>query len=224
MPYLSYARSACVPLLLACALTGCNEDYDAPDLQAQPAQAQNQLEPSAPELPTKTINPEPTVDAEPYVSLIAQAAAADSTGTNLVWNAENVSSCEASGAWLGSRDVQGNDQIAHIKGGEHTFALTCNGDHGIAMAMVTVSVHSTPVVWAAPMTNTNGSELTDLAGYNLYYGTEPGAYNQVLPVRDAQQTNLALMLDPGTYYMAMTAYDLEGNESLFSNEVRKVVN
>jgi hypothetical protein len=90
--------------------------------------------------------------------------------------------------------------------------------------MITVSMQSAPIAWVAPQTNTNGTELTDLAGYNLYYGTEPGVYSQILPVRDAQQTNLALVLDPGTYYLAMTAYDLEGNESLFSNEIRRIVN
>jgi len=87
------------------------------------------------------------------------------------------------------------------------------------MAMVTITVESTALAWQPPVQNTNGTALTDLAGYNLYYGTESGRYTQMRPVRDASQTNLELPVEPGTYYLAMTAYDTTGNESELSNEI-----
>ena len=91
------------------------------------------------------------------------------------------------------------------------------------MAMVTVTVECTSLAWEAPASNTDGTELTDLAGYNLYYGTEPGQYSQVRSVRDPSQTELELPVEPGTYYLAMTAYDMTGNESELSNEITRVI-
>ena len=89
--------------------------------------------------------------------------------------------------------------------------------------MVTVTVESTSLAWQAPASNTDGSELTDLAGYNLYYGTESGRYSQVKPLRDPSKTSFELPVEPGTYYLAMTAYDASGNESELSNEIMRTV-
>ncbi len=76
--------------------------------------------------------------------------------------------------------------------------------------------------WAPPTTNTDGTELTDLAGYKVYYGTSPGGYETDI---DAGNTTTYTIpdLSPATYYFAVTAYDEMGNESAFSNEVSKTI-
>jgi hypothetical protein len=65
----------------------------------------------------------------------------------------------------------------------------------------------------------NGNRENDLAGYRVYVGERSGRYNQVHST--GLQTFLSLdKLSPGkTYYFAVTAYDLSGNESGFSEEV-----
>lgn len=76
--------------------------------------------------------------------------------------------------------------------------------------------------WAAPTTNEDGSRLNDLAGYKLYYGTQSGQYSQVITVgayTSAEVGDLAA----GTYYLAVTAYDIYGNESDFSNEIHQSI-
>lgn len=167
----------------------------------------------------------PVVGADPMVTLIANTQGSlNTSGTKLEWSAENVDVCEASGAWEGQVNATGVRELQHETSGEHTYMITCRGSAGTAMAMVTVTVESTALAWQPPAQNTNGSELTDLAGYNLYYGSESGRYTQVRPVRDASQTALELPVEPGTYYLAMTAYDLSGNESELSNEVIRIVN
>jgi fibronectin type 3 domain-containing protein len=65
----------------------------------------------------------------------------------------------------------------------------------------------------------------DLAGYRVYSGTAPGAYDTSLPVGltptpVAPCTTMA-GLATGTHYFAVTAYDASGNESPYSNEVSK---
>jgi len=76
--------------------------------------------------------------------------------------------------------------------------------------------------WVAPTTKVDGTPLTNLAGYKIYYGLASGAYTNVIDVGNT--TNYQIKgLDSGTYYFAVTAYDTDGNESGYSNEVSKAV-
>jgi len=77
--------------------------------------------------------------------------------------------------------------------------------------------------WNAPTTNTDGTPLTDLAGYKLYYGTKPGQYDQVLTVGSFTTAEIDGLYPGTTYYLAVTAYDIFGNESDFSNEINYTV-
>ena len=72
--------------------------------------------------------------------------------------------------------------------------------------------------WNSPTTNEDGSPLNDLAGYKLYYGSQPGQYTRVVTVGDFMQAEIS-DLNSGTWYLAVTAYDMYGNESSFSNEI-----
>ena len=87
----------------------------------------------------------------------------------------------------------------------------------------TVSAESVSLRWDAPTTNTDGTPLTDLAGYNIYQGTETGVYG---PPVDVGYTlcHIVTGLTAGiTYYFAATAYNVSANESNYSNEVSKLI-
>ncbi len=76
--------------------------------------------------------------------------------------------------------------------------------------------------WAAPVTNSDGTALTDLVGYKVYYGTASGNYTQDVGVENV--TNYTVSnLTGGTYYFAITAYDISGNQSAYSNELSKTI-
>ena len=69
----------------------------------------------------------------------------------------------------------------------------------------------------------SANQESDLAGYRVYQGTTTGSYG---PAVDVGNTTLytAQNLQAGlTYYFALTAYDLSGNESLPSPEVSKQI-
>lgn len=73
--------------------------------------------------------------------------------------------------------------------------------------------------WTAPTRNTDGSPLTDLAGYNIYYGTRPGDYRSSIHLDNPGLTTYVVeYLQPDTYYFAMTAINSSGAESAFSGE------
>lgn len=75
------------------------------------------------------------------------------------------------------------------------------------------------ITWVPPTTNTDGSSLTDLAGYTVFYGTSSGNYTNSTDVGNT--TSYAFINPtPGTaYYFAVKVYDAYGNTSAFSNEV-----
>ncbi len=82
---------------------------------------------------------------------------------------------------------------------------------------------SASLTWAAPTTNTDGTPLTDLAGFKVYYGTTPGVY-QSIDVGAATSYEIT-GLDVGqTYYFTVTAYDTAGVESNFASTVSKLIN
>jgi hypothetical protein len=74
--------------------------------------------------------------------------------------------------------------------------------------------------WQAPTTNTNGSSLTNLAGYRVYYGTgSPCSFANVIDVGNVH--TYSLYLADGTYCLAVSAYNTFGAESSLSNTVYK---
>jgi len=86
---------------------------------------------------------------------------------------------------------------------------------------------SAQVGWAANVTPTwRANSEPDLAGYKVYYGTQPRAqapYSQIVLVNDRSATSWSIILSSGTYYFALTAFDTSGNESGFSTEVSATV-
>jgi hypothetical protein len=72
--------------------------------------------------------------------------------------------------------------------------------------------------WLAPTTNTNGSPVTQLSGYTIYYGTSPSALTQSVVVNGASSTGYEITgLAAGTWYFAVTANAADGAESAMSN-------
>ena len=78
------------------------------------------------------------------------------------------------------------------------------------------------LVWSAPTTNTDGTPLTDLAGYKVHYGTTHGSYPNTITIGNVTSYSIN-NLTSGTYYFSLTSYDTSGMESGYSNEVSKVV-
>jgi hypothetical protein len=76
------------------------------------------------------------------------------------------------------------------------------------------------VNWHAPASNTDGTALTDLKGYTIYYGTQPGALTQTLSIDDPSATHAVVRgLQPGTrYFVAISANNVAGRHSELSGK------
>jgi hypothetical protein len=83
---------------------------------------------------------------------------------------------------------------------------------------------SATLSWTPPTRNTNGSVLTNLAGYRIYYGTSATALNRTLQVANAGLTTYVVPnLSPTTWYFVVRAYTTAGAESTGSNVVSKTI-
>jgi hypothetical protein len=83
---------------------------------------------------------------------------------------------------------------------------------------------SIDVTWAPPTAYTNGSALTDLAGYTIYYGTSPSQLTKSVSVSNAGATDYVVGgLTGGTWYFAVTAYTTTGLQSGYSSVVSRTI-
>ena len=78
--------------------------------------------------------------------------------------------------------------------------------------------------WTPPTENVDGTPLTNLAGYNLYYGKIAGIYNNQIRIDNPSvSTYLVENLVPATYYVVSTSFNSLGEESGYSNVVAVTV-
>jgi hypothetical protein len=122
--------------------------------------------------------------------------------------------------------------------GSKTVAVALAGAEGANMgstksAIVTITgAASTPapatgsatVSWTAPTHNMDGSPVTDLTGYNIYYGKSPTALTSVVAVNNPASGSYTISkLASGTWYFGVRAYNGQADESALSSIVSKTM-
>jgi hypothetical protein len=170
----------------------------------------------------------PTIAGTPATSVAAGAAysftplttdpgsaALSFTVQNLPgWAAFNASTGNLSGTpGTSAAGTYSNIVISVSAGGAAAVSLA-----PFAITVTQSSTGSATLSWTQPLQNTNGSTLTDLAGYRIYYGTSAGNLNQVIQLTGTGLTTYVISnLSSATWYFGMTAYDSGGMESALSN-------
>lgn len=84
----------------------------------------------------------------------------------------------------------------------------------------------TKLSWTPPTTNNDGTAITNLSGYKIYWSTTSGNYTNVQSKDVGNVTTIPIVNVTGSnsvYYFVATAYNTSGNESGFSNEVRNTL-
>ena len=78
--------------------------------------------------------------------------------------------------------------------------------------------------WTAPTRNTDGSALTDLAGFRVHYGTSSDNYTRSVELQGKSRTTVVIEdLTPARWFFAVKAYNTSGVESAFSDSVNKLI-
>lgn len=78
--------------------------------------------------------------------------------------------------------------------------------------------------WTPPTQNTDGSTLTNLAGYHIYYGTSQSALTKVVNITNPGLASYVISnLSAATWYFSVTSLNSKGVESPRSASVSHVV-
>lgn len=167
----------------------------------------------------------PTATVLQGVTYSFAPSAADADGDTLVfsiankpaWASFNTSTGALTGTPAGGDVGTTSGVVISVSDGTDTASVTFD---------LTVLGNGT-VSWVAPTTRANGDplQLSELAGYRIYYGTASDSLDQIVEITDPSTTEEVIQgLEPGkTYYFAVTAYDTEGIESALSQVVSKAV-
>jgi hypothetical protein len=96
--------------------------------------------------------------------------------------------------------------------------------HSFAISVVGSAAGSIMLSWDPPTQRDDGTPLTNLAGYKLYWGTAFGHYPNLAAIPNpGVATYVVDQLTSGTYYLVATAYDSSGMESGYSNAVTETI-
>ncbi len=124
-------------------------------------------------------------------------------------------SCSASGAsdWTGSKAASGTATLAATNA-TRTYTLACQWP-GVSLVAL---------AWSAPSTNTDGTPVTNLAGFRIQYGSSASALDQSVYLQDpAARTWTSPALAPGNWYFGVRAVNALGLESALSNVASKTL-
>jgi hypothetical protein len=129
------------------------------------------------------------------------------------WASFSATTGELSGTPAAANVGTDSNIIISVSDGTTSVALPA-----FAIAVTEVGSASATLSWKAPTANSNGSALTNLAGYRIYYGTSATALTHAITINSVGLTTVVISdLSPGTYYFALMAFNAAGAESKLSN-------
>lgn len=179
-------------------------------------------------------NQAPTISGKPQAQTMQGSqysftpSASDPDGDTLTFSVSNLPSWATFDASTGK--ISGTPSSGDIGTYQNITITASDGQQTSSLGPFTIDVVATStgsatLSWTAPSQNTDGSPLTDLAGYKIYWGTTKGNYTHSVTLNNPGLTSYVIdQLTPATWYFVATAFDSQGVESAFSNAASKTVN
>ncbi|HEX5421669.1 MAG TPA: putative Ig domain-containing protein [Gammaproteobacteria bacterium] len=165
----------------------------------------------------------PTISGNPPAAVLPdnpymfQPQAKDGDGDVLTFRVQNAPQWIQFDATTGK--LHGTPGVGDIGTYPNIVISVTDGAADAALQAFSITVQpvgdsSVELSWQAPTQNEDGTPLTDLAGYKLYWGTTPGEYPSSITIDNPGVLTYVLdNLVPNTYYFVATALNTEGTES-----------
>lgn len=181
---------------------------------------------------TGAANRAPTISGTPTTSINAGSAysftpvSSDADGDSLTfsianrpaWATFNTTTGRLSGTPTGANVGTFSGIVITVSDGKMTTSLA-----SFAINVTQVSTGSATLSWMPPTENTDGTPLTNLTGYRIYYGTNANSLTQTVDITNASvSTHVVGNLSPATWYFAVRAV-AGGVESDLSNLASKTI-
>ena len=105
--------------------------------------------------------------------------------------------------------------IETIENDEITSIIETVESDEIISSSITNESNKITISWTPPTYNEDGSDLTDLGGYIIYYGPSDYQLDNVIIVNDPDTTSYIIdnLVSDIEYYFAISAYNSNGFES-----------
>src|ERR1700722_11452593 len=153
---------------------------------------------------------------EPKATVEAGKKATFSITDKPTWASFNATTGELSGTPTAANVGTDSNITIAVSDGTTTVALPA-----FAIEVTELGAKSATLSWKPPTVNSNGSALTNLAGYRIYYGTKATALTNSITINSVGvTTHVVTDLSPGVYYFALMAFNTAGAESKLSNVVK----
>lgn len=91
------------------------------------------------------------------------------------------------------------------------------------LSVVALADGKVTLSWTPPTSNVDGTTLTNLAGYKIYYGQNSASLTTVVQVGVEITSAVIENLSTGTWYFAMSSYNSSGVESEKTPAISKVI-
>jgi hypothetical protein len=163
-----------------------------------------------------TVAGSPTISGSPETSVVVGNAysftptTTDPSGGTLTFSIKNAPSWATFSSATG--ELSGTPTAADVGTYANISISVSDGKTSATLPSFPIAVTdnatgSVTLSWTAPTENTNGTALTDLAGYWIYYGTSANALTKTLQISNPGLVTYVLSnLSPGTWYFAISAY------------------
>jgi Putative Ig domain len=213
----SLVRTSILASTLAVSLTGCLFDGDlVPDRSGNATTGSTSID--APSNRAPTITGAPLATARVNEAYSFQPSASDPDGDALTFQISNKPAWATfdtrTGRLSGTPSTSSTGVFSDVR------ITVSDGRASSALAPFAISVTSSQTTgsatlsWQPPTSNTDGSPLTNLAGYVVRYGTAPDALDIEVRINNpGLVTYVVSDLTPATWYFQVVAYNSIGVES-----------
>jgi hypothetical protein len=182
-----------------------------------------------------TGNAAPTIQGQPSGAVQAgqaytfQPSASDPNGDSLMFSVTNLPDWASFNSSTGrlsgtptSADIATYSNIRiSVSDGQASASLSA---FAIAVTDVGTGTGTATLSWTPPTENSDGSALTDLAGYQVHYGRSQSDLSQMVTLNNASlSTYVVENLSSGTWYFALVAVNGRGTTSVFSTVASKTI-
>lgn len=179
----------------------------------------------------------PTISGAPSNSIAVGSSysfipsASDPAGDTLKFSIENLP------AWAGfdvdTGALQGTPGIDDVGVYENIRISVFDGQNQASLPPFSIMVNgsqrlagSLRLTWSAPKERSDGTPLgiSEIGGYRIYLGKDKDTLEMHVDLKDGTlHEHIIKSLTPDTYFVAMEAYDVDGNVSRLSNIIEKQV-
>jgi hypothetical protein len=182
-------------------------------------------------------NQAPTINGTPAASVLAGDAyiftpsASDPDNDSLSFSVSQLPSWASFNEQTG--EITGQPQESDVGVYEGIVISVSDGDLSASTSPFDIEVKSSQAAtgslalrWTAPVSRTDGTALaiSEIDGYYVYLGETAQSMQIEADLSDGQADSFTLEnLPVGTYFVALTVYDMDDNESDFSNTLEVTV-